>query len=167
MPSAGHAGSEIWGRIALTETRSTPRERDTLAGRVASSVLFAIALIGLLLPWDEIGSETQNGLAFLFPEGRIGPAEVVTAAGLLAVVVALVLGVRATRAAAVTRGVIAGLALVPFLWHSLWTLVLGGDRALIGAWVSFWALVAAFVTNLVIARTTPRSGAGRGATAPA
>lgn len=160
----------------MTEERLRERSRRIVElGGVVSSALFAVALVGLLLPWIEEGYGTRSGLDFLFPTGLDGAAPVMTAVGLVGVVVALLLGLVRTRGAAIFRAVAAGVALVPFLPHLFWSWALGGDSrvlgvdtALIGAWVSFLALVAALVTNLVVARRMKRGrGAAVGHTRPA
>ncbi len=48
------------------------------------------------------------------------------------------------------RAIVAAVAMAPFAWQ-IW-FPLGGYPILMGAWVTFWALVGAFVTNVIAAR---------------
>jgi len=137
----------------------SPRRRAIDVGCLVSSTLFTVALVTLLLPWHETRDSRRSGIEFLFPVGVRGLAAVMTLVGLSAMGAALILGMRGTRGAAIVRAVIAGVALAPFLLHLAWSWALGGDsavlgpdNALVGAWLSFCALVAALVTNLVLAR---------------
>ena len=145
--------------------------RWELRARVASSVLFGAGVVGLFLPWDR--SEARTGLDILLESmlksSGLGwydfnPAAVASAVIILtAPVVGLALGLRRTRRAAIARAVIAAAGTAPFAF-GIWVAfgLTGRPPDIMAGWVTFWALVGAFITNVVAARLNTNSHLGRG-----
>ncbi|MGH2673446.1 MAG: hypothetical protein ACRDHC_10755 [Actinomycetota bacterium] len=126
----------------MDRTAETGRGRHwELRARVASGVFFAAALVGLSLPWEPVESSDEI-LAKVFL--------------MAAPVVGLTLSFRGTRRAAVVRVLLAfvGVMLValPLLIRFGWT----GRPPVVAAWLTFWALVGAFVVNVIAARVRHR-----------
>lgn len=117
--------------------------RLELRARVASSVLFATAVVGLFLPWADRPGQGLVSLAVLMALPGAG----------------LALGIRGTRKAAVARAILAAVGTAPFVLGIGFSLALSGRPPdWMGAWVTFWALVGAFVANVIAHRARRARG---------
>lgn len=120
--------------------------RWELRARVASGVLFGAAVVGLFVMWDR--SEPRPRLD---PDGwRGGWPDLFGLVVLLSMLAGLALSVRGTWGAAVVRAI---LAAVGTAWLGLGIFLAsafgGRPPDWMGGWVTFWALISAFVTNVL------------------
>lgn len=133
--------------------------RWELVAYVASSVLFAAAVVALFLPW-EVRSEARTGLDLLLNHAGVFGIIIVGAP-----VVGLALGLRRTRRAAVARAILAAVGTASSGFYILLAFGLEGRAPdWMGGWVTFWALIGAFVTNVIAALAGRRSRTERGGT---
>jgi len=135
--------------------------------RVASGVLFAAALVGLSLPWEPVEASDeilairpgrQTGLDmlvnFVLRSEWSDVVFVAMAVSLVAApVIGLTLSLRGTRWAAVVRAILAFVSVMPFAFVLLISFGLTGRPPdIVAGWLTFWALVGAFVAHVIATR---------------
>ncbi|MGH2591498.1 MAG: hypothetical protein ACRDGW_11975 [Actinomycetota bacterium] len=138
----------------MDRTAETGRGRHwELRARVASGVFFAAALVGFSLPWEPVESSDEILAKVFF---------------MAAPVVGLTLSFRGTRRAAVVRAILAFVGVMlfglPLLIAFGWTGRPPDFAA--GWWLTFWALVGAFVVNVIAARAGTVRSRKSGMSAP-
>lgn len=125
--------------------------------RVASGVLFAAAFVGLSLPWER-RSAPRTGFD-LYVDNFLDTSWsdiVIVSMSVFVVatpVVGLTLSFLRTRRVAVVRAILAFVSAAPLAFLLLIHFGLTGSAPdWVGGWITFWALVGAFVANVIATR---------------
>jgi len=139
------------------------RTADTVRGRhwearvwVASGVLFGAAIGGLFLPWERRSAPRTGFDLYVgnFLDKSWSDALLVSMSVLVVAtpVVGLTLSFLRTRRVAVVRAILAFVSVAPLAFLLVIHFGLTGRPPdMVGGWVTFWALVGAFVVNVIAA----------------
>lgn len=142
-------------------------QRRSSALRVASGVLFAVAILGMLfLPWDHAGITGLDMLLGISWSDMVRHPDWPDLVGLAVLwagpVVGLALSFRTTRRAAVARAILAATGTA---WFALWMLLsfglTGRPPDTITWYVGSLALLGALVANVLAAGAGRRPSSGR------